>query len=42
MGAHGLNECGGAAGAKQVQVDSVHHDAVTEQQWVVDVPGHWE
>ena len=37
-----IDECGGFSTSTDVQVGSVHHDAVTEQQWVVDVPGHWE
>lgn len=36
------NQCGGHTYNTQVQTGSIHHDAVTEQQWVVDVPGHWE
>ena len=27
---------------KYTQVDTIHHDAVTEQRWVVNTPGHWE
>ena len=28
--------------SETVQVDTIHHDAVYESQYVVDVPGHWE
>ena len=39
-----LKQCGGCVATVGVQhnVSYVHHDAVYEDQWVVDVPGHWE
>ena len=34
--------CGNGTAYKTIQVDTIHHDAVYEQVYVVDTPGHWE
>ena len=43
-GQTGTHWCGGLKGwhSEEVIVDTIHHDAIYEDRWVVDVPGHWE
>lgn len=39
-----LRSCGGCVATIGIEhhMSNIHHDAVYERQWVVDVPGHWE